>query len=367
MNYPTAALAWLFITVAATCANAHQQQRGDTESAESSRPPVQSEELRPTEATDTTVAGRSFADWLEDVRSEALALGIRAETIDSAFKDIEPLAVVIERDRAQAEQVLPPDEYLARRLRPAFIATARRQSARHAALLERVANQYGVSSAILVSVWGLETNFGRFSGVRPTIAALATLAYDTRRPGLFREELFAALRILDSGDIDLAAMKGSWAGAMGQPQFMPSSYIGYAEDFDGDGRRDIWRSVPDVFASIANYLKGHGWLPGERWGREVRVSKDVATRIAGIATRQSGSCAAARQMSEWLPLSRWQELGVRLTGGGALPKAERDASLVVAGRRSFLVYANYDALLAYNCAHAYALSVGLLADRTAGR
>ena len=129
----------------------------------------------------------------------------------------------------------------------------------HEALLKQVADKYGVPPGILVSIWGLESNFGRFSGVRPTIATLATLAYDPRRSAMFRQELFDALEILDSGDVEPAAMRGSWAGALGQPQFMPSSFLLYAQDFDGDGKRDIWKSTPDVFASIANYLSAHGW------------------------------------------------------------------------------------------------------------
>jgi membrane-bound lytic murein transglycosylase B len=144
---------------------------------------------------------------------------------------------------------------------------------------------------------------------------------------------------------------------------MPSSYLQYAEDFDGDGRRDIWHSSADVFASVANYLKGHGWLPGERWGREVKVSKELSTRLSTEVPRREGQCRATRDMSAPLPLADWQERGVRLADGTSLPAADRAASLVSGTSRHFLVYANYDALLEYNCAHAYALSVALLADQ----
>ena len=174
-------------------------------------------------------------------------------------------------------------------------------------------------ASTLVAIWGAESNFGRFSGVRPTVPALATLAFDPRRATLFRRELFSALEILDRGHIELADMRGSWAGAMGQPQFMPSSYLRYAEDFDGDGRRDIWESSADVFASIANYLKGNGWTAGKRWGREVKVTKEVATRIAADVAPRNGSCQAKRDMTVALPLLEWQRLGVRLPDGGALP------------------------------------------------
>jgi membrane-bound lytic murein transglycosylase B len=237
--------------------------------------------------------------------------------------------------------------------------------ARHRELLETIAQRYEITPATLVAIWGAESNFGRFSGVRPTVPALATLAYDPRRSALFRRELFSALEILDRGHIDLADMRGSWAGAMGQPQFMPSSYLQYAQDFDGDGRRDIWESPGDIFASIANYLKGHGWSGGRRWGREVKVTKAVAARIASDVAPRNGSCSARRNMTVALPLDEWQKLGVRLPGGGALPTADQQASLVSGTTRHFLVYDNYDVLLAYNCAHAYALSVALLSDSLA--
>jgi membrane-bound lytic murein transglycosylase B len=211
----------------------------------------------------------------------------------------------------------------------------------------------------------MESNFGRFSGVRPTITALATLAWDPRRATFFRQELFNALEILNRGDITLPRMRGSWAGAMGQPQFMPSSYLQFAVDFDENGSRDIWTSTPDVLASIANYLKGKGWVEGQLWGREVSVSKTVAAIIATTVARRDGSCQATRDMSIALPLAEWQRLGVRTVSGGTLPNQPIAASLVSGEKRHFLTYQNYDALLQYNCAHAYALSVALLSDQIA--
>jgi len=265
----------------------------------------------------------------------------------------------------QPELTLPLDRYLARRLTRQTVVTARQASSRHAALLRQVSAKYGIPPSIIIAVWGLESNFGRFSGVRPTIPTLATLAYQTPRAAFFRAELLDALTILDHGYIDLAQLKGSWAGAMGQAQFMPSSYLKYAEDFDGDGRRDIWNSEADVFASIANYLKTHGWSAGQRWGRAVRVPAGAATRISEAAPLRLEGCDAARQLTQPLPLTRWRQLGVRLSGGQALPKSEIPASLLRIDKRSFLVYPNYEAFLAYNCANAYALSVGLLSDRLA--
>ena len=275
----------------------------------------------------------------------------------------EPEPTVIERDRTQAETVLRLETYLDRQLRPTVIQTARRMFTRHRTVLDEIGKRYGVSPRLIVSIWGLESNFGRFTGVRPTIGALATLAWDPRRSTFFRGELLSAMEILDRGDIDVSGMRGSWAGAMGQPQFMPSSYLKWAEDFDGDGRRDIWSTPSDVFASIANYLRAHGWKPGQIWGREVKISREAARVIATDVARRDGSCVARRDMTVALPMARWQEIGVRRTSGAALPKTEFTASLVSGTTRHFLVYDNYDALLDYNCAHSYAVSVALLSSR----
>ncbi|MGE3177241.1 MAG: lytic transglycosylase domain-containing protein [Vicinamibacterales bacterium] len=308
-----------------------------------------------------------FTEWLNGVRSEALARGIREEIVAQALDGLaEPMPVVLERDRSQAEIVLPLETYVNRRLTRRMIASGRSVYQRHRDLLERIGAQYGVSPRIIVAIWGIESNYGRFSGVRPTVAALATLAYDPRRARFFRGELFNALEILNRGDIEFARMKGSWAGAMGQPQFMPSSYLKYAEDFDGDGRRDIWDSPADIFASVANYLKGNGWSPDARWGREVRLSPEAARAVAAEVGRREGTCQATRDMSAALPLAEWTRLGVRNASGGPLPKADVTASLVSGSRKHYLVYGNYDALLAYNCAHAYAISVSLLSDRIGG-
>lgn len=306
----------------------------------------------------------SFQEWLAEVRREALDRGIRQEIVDQTLADLEePLPVVIERDRSQAETVLTLDAYISRRLTPAMVRRGREMAQRHDGTLERVARSYGVPARIIAAIWGAESNFGGFSGSRPTIAALATLAWDPRRSTLFRRELFDALEILNRGDIEPSRMKGSWAGAMGQPQFMPSSYLAFAVDEDKDGRRDIWNTPGDVFASIANYLKGKGWTAGQTWGREVKVSKPLATRIAAQVPRRAGSCGAKRDMTVQLPMDDWRRMGVERLGGGALPTTEMKASMVAGVNRYFLVYDNYDALLDYNCAHAYALTVGLLGDR----
>jgi membrane-bound lytic murein transglycosylase B len=304
-----------------------------------------------------------FPEWLAGVRAEALARGIREDVLDEALATVEaPVDTVLERDRAQAEFTLALDQYLKRRLTPALVRTAQSMLDRHRTLLTRVGGTYSVSPRVLVAVWGLESNFGRFAGVRPTIPALATLAYDQRRAPFFRGELLNALEILNRGDIELKNLKGSWAGALGQPQFMPSSYLQYAQDFDGDGRRDIWKSEPDIFASVAFYLQQHGWSNRTTWGREVTIPRSAQAAVGRVPLREEG-CRAERLMTIQRPLNEWKRFGVRSVGNRPLPASTIPASLVKAGTRSFLVYDNYEAILGYNCAHTYALSVVLLADR----
>ncbi len=309
----------------------------------------------------------TFERWLEELRAEAMARGFSSTLVARALGGVTPLPVVVERDRAQVERTISIERYLARRVTARVVRTAREMSRRHRPILQRIEARYEVPARVLVAIWGLESNFGRFSGVRPTIAALATLAYDERRGRFFRAQIFDALTILDRGDIELERLTGSWAGAMGQTQFLPSSYLKYAVDFDEDGRRDIWTSPADIFASIANYLRESGWSKELIWGREVRLSARATAKIADGVTIRVEGCEAERQMTTPLPLARWRELGVTLPGGRPLPRAASEASLVKTDKRAFLVCRNYEALLAYNCAHAYALSVALLADRIGAR
>jgi membrane-bound lytic murein transglycosylase B len=304
-----------------------------------------------------------FPVWLQGLRAEALGRGISQATIDLALATVEePEPVILARDRAQPEQVQSLDSYVRQRVTASVRRSAQTMSTRHAALLRRVEAEYGVPREVVVSIWGLESNFGRFTGVRPTVPALATLAYDPRRATLFRRELLDALTILDRGLISLDQLKGSWAGAMGQPQFMPSSYLKFAVDVDGDGTPNIWTSEADVFGSIANYLKHAGWVDGERWGREVKISKAAMARIESTVPMRATGCRAVREMTDTRPLAEWTRLGVTLPSGARLPKADMDASLVRGVNRHFLVYRNYHALIDYNCAHSYAISAGLLSD-----
>jgi len=305
----------------------------------------------------------AFADFVATLKEQALAAGVSAATIDNALNGIEPLEVVVERDRSQAETVLTIDQYVQRRLTKTFVRTAVDKARENREDLAAIAKKYGVASSVLVAIWGMESNFGRFTGTRPTVQALTTLAWEGRRRAFFTAELIDALQILDKGYIELDQMKGSWAGAMGQTQFMPSSYLAHAQDYDGDGRRDIWKSLPDVFASIANYMVAYGWKGDQTWGREVKVPMGGAMKLATrVGFRQAG-CRAERELTVPLSLARWQSLGVRTAAGKPLPKVDRTASLLRAGAKSYLVYGNYESLLGYNCAHAYALAVGLLSDR----
>jgi membrane-bound lytic murein transglycosylase B len=297
------------------------------------------------------------------VRAEALQRGISPATVERALAGLELEPVVVARDRAQPEQVQSLDAYLKQRLSTRTIRSARARLAQHRRVLQKIEAQYGVPAESLVSIWGLESNFGAFTGTRPIITALATLAFDPRRATLFRAELFHALTILDQKHIALDELKGSWAGAMGQPQFMPSSYLKHAVDFNGDGRADIWTTESDVFASIANYLKSAGWVKGERWGREVRVSRAAMNRIERQVPMRANGCRAVREMTDARPLKQWASLGVVLTNGRALPNADMAASLVRGVKQHFLVYRNYHAIVDYNCSNSYAVAAGVLGDK----
>ena len=291
----------------------------------------------------------AFDDWLTEFRAEARAAGISQRMVDRALADIAPIPRVIELDRRQPEGRMTFVEYRQRVINNARIEKGRRLLQEHRALLSRIESQYGVPAEIIVALWGIESNFGENTGGFPVIASLATLAHEGRRADFFRGELLAAMRILDAGDISPEAMNGSWAGAMGQSQFMPSTFLGYAVDGSGDGKRDIWGNQADVFASMANYLSRMGWDRRYLWGREVRVHNGIAT--SGLDERR--------------PLSGWQAAGVRRTDGGDLPAVAIDASLLKMddGRGpSYLVYDNFRVLMRWNRSTYFATSVGLLAN-----
>ncbi len=306
-------------------------------------------------AAEACATPQDFSGWLDGVREEARANGISEATITVALSGITPLPDVIELDRNQPEFTLRFEEYLARLVSERRVETGRAMMIENAALLEEVAQRYGVEPRFIVALWGAESDFGRLRGEFNVVAALATLAYDGRRSTFFRKELIQALRIVDEGHIAAAAMTGSWAGAMGQNQFMPSSFLDFAVDFDGDGRRDIWSSRADVFASIANYLAKSGWRGGQGWGRQVRVPAGFDQSLIGMEQSRS--------------LEEWNRLGVVLADGGPLPPANLSASLAQpAGRGGavYLVYDNYRTILRWNRSLYFATAVGLLADRLSG-
>jgi membrane-bound lytic murein transglycosylase B len=293
----------------------------------------------------------SFDGWLAQFRQEAAAEGISAATLDKALDGVQPIPRVIELDRRQPEGRLTFRDYNQRVLSPSRIERGRELLREHRGLLDRVAADYGVQPRFIVALWGIESSYGSFTGEYPVIGALATLAYDGRRAAFFRKELLQALRIVDQGDVLPAQMMGSWAGAMGQSQFMPSSYLAHAVDYDGDGRRDIWTSPPDVFASIANYLAKAGWNDRHTWGRQVQLSDHLATQAAGLEVVK--------------PLPEWHALGVKRSNGDDLPVVALDASLLRMDDGqgpAYLVYNNFRVLMAWNRSTYFALTVGELAD-----
>ncbi|WP_448205807.1 lytic murein transglycosylase [Azospirillum sp. sgz302134] len=296
----------------------------------------------------------SFKDWLAGLRAEALGQGIRPQTFDRAFAQVRLSDRVIELDSAQPEFTRQPWQYLDSMVSEARIQQGRQKIQENAALLQRITQRTGVPAEVLVAHWGAESDYGRGTGSFSVVDALTTLSYKGRRTGYFRTELLAALRILDSGDIAPERMTGSWAGAMGQTQFMPTIFLKHATDEDGDGRRDIWGSLPDVFASTAKFVQANGWRAGERWGEEVALPE-------GFPFDQA-------EYNITKPLSEWRRLGVRPVNGGDLSGEEPAAILVLGGHRgpAFLVRENFRAIMKYNPSTSYALAVALLADRIAG-
>ena len=294
---------------------------------------------------------------------EAVRQGFDRGLVTRALSGLQPLPRVIQSDRAQAAPSRGLQVYLSERLTPDLITRGREKMREHRHLLDRIERYFGVQRRFVVAIWGAETGYGPYTGDVPVFQALATLAWEPRRAEYFRAELFDALRIVQHGHINIGSMVGSWAGAMGQPQFMPSSYIKYAFDFDRDGRRDIWRSIPDTLASIANYLRSFGWRNGETWGREVSLTTTARTRLMSQVTSRDDGCGAIRTLTSRRTISAWAADGVRLADGRALPRGGIDGSLVLtADTRTFLVYRNYESILAYNCSHHYAISVAMLAD-----
>ena len=314
-------------------------------------------------AAQTTETGESasydaeaFAAWREAFRAKALARGITQNTWDNAMTSVEPVARILELDQGQPEFTRTFAGYLKNAISNKRVAQGREQLAKHAALLRRVADKYQIQPRFLVAFWGLETNYGGYTGGFSVIAALATLAFDPRRGDFFEAQLIDALLIIQNGHIGAEEMTGSWAGAMGQLQFMPTTFTGFAVDGDGDGKRDIWNNLDDVFASAAHYLKSEGWHGDETWGREILLPEGFDLDLVGLAGRKQ--------------IGEWQTLGVRRANGANLPVADIEGAILLpAGHRgpAFLVYGNFRTTMIWNRSTFYALAIGILADRIAGR
>ena len=295
-----------------------------------------------------------FAQWMADFRASARASGISETTLRSAFDNVQYLPRVIELDRAQPELTRTVWDYLENAVTPQRVAAGQDKLQQFRNESEAAASRYGVPPGILFAIWGMESNYGSNYGNTPTVDALATLGFEGRRGDWARAELLAALKILDNGDIARERMIGSWAGAMGQTQFLPSNFLAYAVDADGDGRRDIWGSMADVMASTANFLSRAGWQAGKPWGVEVRLPPGFDFGRADTAVRQS--------------TARWAAEGLRAVEGQQLPEFDDGTILLPAGARgpAFLVGPNFRAILRYNNSTSYALAVGLLAQRLGG-
>jgi membrane-bound lytic murein transglycosylase B len=303
-------------------------------------------------AADTASAADAFDRWLVGLRHEAHRNGVKYATLNAALRGVRPIPRVIELSRRQPEFTLTLDRYLGIVLTQERIDHGRERFRRYRTLLRRASRAHGVQPQYIVALWGIETKYGTIMGGFPVIGALATLAYQGGRRRFFRSELLKALKILDQGHITPDRMVGSWAGAMGQNQFMPSSFLAYAVDGNGDGKRDIWGSLPDVFASTANYLRRVGWRRGEAWGREVRLSK-----------RFNRALVNGRR---YRTVKTWARLGVRRADGGPLPRANVRGRVIMPirnGGRAFLVYKNFRAIKRWNNSDYFAIAVGMLADR----
>ncbi|EGI73556.1 MULTISPECIES: lytic murein transglycosylase [Pseudoalteromonas] len=307
-----------------------------------------------------------FQDYLANLKQEAIAKGYEAKLIDDAFATATYKEKVVSADKNQPEVKETLETYLPKRVPQWKIDRARKLYAENKEVLEKVAKEFGVQARFIVALWGLESNFGTIQGGHNVISSLVTLAFDGRREALYKRQLWAALDILKSGHITLDKFKGSWAGAMGQTQFMPTSFNAYAVDYNNDGRKDIWTTKEDAFASIANYLKQEGWNDSLTWGRQVQLPENFDSKyvlVRGTKTRK-----------QWLEywndsersLADWQALGVRKADGSDLPNVDVRAALVMPddiNGRMYLAYDNYKVFMHWNRSYYFATSVGYLSDR----
>ncbi len=295
-------------------------------------------------------AKQSWQVFLKEVRQEAMSQGIRPTIVDQAFHGLyAPNWTVLRYDRAQPEKRLTFLSYRNTRSDKFRISMGKSEFKKHQALLAQIARSYGVSDCFIVSLWGLETSYGHYMGNFPVIHSLATLAYDDRRADFFHNELLIALRILNDGHVRLKDFKGEWAGASGQPQFLPSSWNDYAVDYDGDGRKDIWNSLPDAFASIANYLYKNGWKHNEPWAIPVTVPAHFDTQLMSPDITKT--------------IAEWQRLGVRAQPGEMLPNTNYEVSVIKPlGGPNMMIFNNFKVIMKWNHSTYYAGTVGYLAE-----
>ena len=299
-------------------------------------------------------ANTDFQVWLTNFRVEARAYGISDATINATLMNLQPLPKVIALDKKQPEKKITFAQYKKNVVNQQRLTRGRELMTQHAAELKWVEQTFGVAPQYVVALWGIETNFGTNTGGFKVIDSLATLAWEGRRAAFFKSELLKALKIIDQGHISAAAMKGSWAGAMGQNQFMPSSFFNFAVDANKDGHIDIWNTRLDVFASTANYLAKSGWTHGQKWGRRVKVPPSFPENLVGPKIVK--------------PLSFWKQQGVTDMNGNALPFENMNASIVAPdglASETYIVYGNYQTIMSWNRSTYFATSVGLIADALA--
>lgn len=307
-----------------------------------------------------------FEQYVIELKKEALEKGYSAEFIEHSFSLVKFHQRAVKADRNQPEKIETLDTYLPKRLPQWKVDKARSKYKEYQTMLEDVAEEYGVQPRFIVALWGLETNFGKIMGNYNVVSALTTLSYEGRREAFFKKELWSALTILKEGHITIEEMKGSWAGAMGQNQFMPSSFLSYAVDGDGDGKKDIWTNQKDVFASMANYLKNEGWNGNLTWGRQVKLPDNFDLSLA--IPKRTGS--RKKWLQAWKKhektLEEWQALGIRRADGTDLPKVDLKAALIFPDDekgRVYLAYDNYKSLMHWNLSYYFVSSVGHLSDR----
>ena len=305
-------------------------------------------------STSALANSHTFEDFLSNIHQLAIEQGVSKATVDQAFYKLTQNLDVLEFDRSQAEFSQNFWNYLGKRVSQYRLDNGYDTLKQNRSLLNKTYQQYGVPSHVLVSFLGLESNYGNNTGSYSLVRSLATLAYDPRRSDFFTSELIALLKLIDNGKVPLEAT-GSWAGAMGAVQFMPSNVIAYGVDADNDGKIDLWNDQADILASASNFLERLGWNRGEKWGREVAISENFDYELVGLNTKKQ--------------LAEWQALGVRSANGSNLPKSSMAASLILPmGYKgpAFLVYQNFRSILGWNHSTLYALAVGHLADRLSG-